>query len=154
MSASISIAGWQEIDQRLTQFAQHERVSLLKDIGVEMEAQTRERIDESKAPDGSAWTPWAEATEKYVRRYARGSRMLRRSGSGGGRLYERIASTVRGGDAVIVGVDVPYGEIHQEGGNAGRGLRVRIPARPYLGTSKENEQEIQSLIREWVQERL
>ena len=35
-------------------------------------------------------------------------------------------------DSVAVGTNVIYARIHQLGGMAGRGKKVRIPARPYL----------------------
>lgn len=153
MSASITFGSWREIENRLIAFASSEQKGLLHSIGLEMVEQTREHIDESKAPNGSKWEAWSKATQKYVRRYAPGSKMLKRSGSGGGKLYDRIAGEVEG-DAVVVGVDVAYGGIHQTGGKAGRGRKVRIPARPYLGISKENASDIQHIIMRWVEEKL
>jgi phage gpG-like protein len=40
-----------------------------------------------------------------------------------------------------VGGHIPYAAIHQFGGMAGRGKKVKIPARPYLAVSRGKEME-------------
>ncbi len=60
--------------------------------------------------------------------------LLRATERGGkGNIYKL---TNQGGTVSIdYGVDtgiIPYAAIHEYGGNAGRGLKTRIPARPYL----------------------
>jgi phage gpG-like protein len=60
--------------------------------------------------------------------------LLRATERGGnGNIYNL---TIQGGMVSIdYGVDtgiIPYAAIHEYGGNAGRGLKTRIPARPYL----------------------
>lgn len=60
--------------------------------------------------------------------------LLRATERGGkGNIYKASAQ----GDIISIeyGVDtniIPYAAIHEYGGNAGRGLKTRIPARPYL----------------------
>ncbi|WP_448377770.1 phage virion morphogenesis protein, partial [Fervidobacterium sp.] len=66
-----------------------------------------------------------------------------------GRFRNSIAWTVRG-DTIIIGTNVVYARIHQYGGYAGRGRKVRIPARPYLGITEEDRREAESLLREWL----
>ena len=45
-----------------------------------------------------------------------------------------------GGDVkVVFGTSVPYANIHERGGQAGRNLSVTIPGRPYLGPALELE---------------
>ena len=39
--------------------------------------------------------------------------------------------------SVIYGSNMEYARIHQEGGQAGRGKKVTIPARPYMGVPKD-----------------
>jgi phage virion morphogenesis protein len=56
------------------------------------------------------------------------------------RLYESIVAQDATPTSVRVGANTPYAMIHQLGGKAGRGKKVTIPARPYLGISdKEKE---------------
>jgi phage virion morphogenesis protein len=47
-----------------------------------------------------------------------------------------------GGSRVEIGTDKMYGAIHQFGGMAGRGRKVRIPARPFLLVQDEDWVEI------------
>ncbi len=53
-----------------------------------------------------------------------------------GNLLRSIKSVVED-DEAIVGSTVEYAAIHEFGGNAGRGRRVHIPARPYLRPAAE-----------------
>ena len=62
-----------------------------------------------------------------------------------GNLVGTIAAQVQG-EGVAIGSNLPYATIHQYGGKAGRGRKVTIPARPYLGTNEADDQEIASLI--------
>jgi phage virion morphogenesis protein len=39
--------------------------------------------------------------------------------------------------SVVFGSNVEYARIHQMGGNAGRGKKSKIPARPYMGVPKD-----------------
>lgn len=45
-------------------------------------------------------------------------------------------------DTAIVGTNVVYAAIHQFGGEAGRGKKVDIPARPFLVLTPEDEEDI------------
>ena len=44
--------------------------------------------------------------------------------------------------SVVFGSNMIYARIHQKGGQAGRGLRSKIPARPYMGVPKDFERRI------------
>lgn len=46
-------------------------------------------------------------------------------------------NTAYGRDFAVIGSNLPYAAIHQLGGEAGRGKKVRIPARPYLPATAE-----------------
>lgn len=60
-------------------------------------------------------------------RYIANKKILQRSG----RLRDSI--TVHATDTdVTVGTNLPYAAVHQFGGMAGRGRKVKIPSRPYL----------------------
>jgi phage gpG-like protein len=61
-----------------------------------------------------------------------------------GRLRSSITGTVieNGSDLSIqIGTDVPYAPIHEFGGQAGRGGRVHIRARPFLSRSFADEED-------------
>ena len=92
-------------------------------IGRYLVASTLRRFERERAPDGSPWL-------KSARALAEGGQTLTDTG----RLRGSIAHTVTdGARAVEVGSKVLYAAIHQFGGRAGRGRRVTLPARPYLG---------------------
>lgn len=118
-------------------------------IGMALVRGTQRRFESATAPDGSPWKPLnpAYAAGKRGPGILRESRMLFRS------ITYRASS-----EAVRVGTNRVYGAIHQLGGTitakSAGALRfpmgggwvtrksVTIPARPYLGVSREDEQAI------------
>ncbi|MCL2608507.1 MAG: phage virion morphogenesis protein [Treponema sp.] len=44
--------------------------------------------------------------------------------------------------SVIFGSPKIYARIHQKGGDAGRGLKTKIPARPYMGVTKDFDRRV------------
>ncbi|WP_171182258.1 phage virion morphogenesis protein [Ruegeria sp. HKCCD8929] len=96
------------------------------------------RFKQEKGPDG---TPWAPLADKTVRRrqkqYGNAPMTILRMR---GHLAGSINYQVGGGTLKIgAGKEVEdYAAIHQFGGDAGRGLRAVIPARPYLGFSDDD----------------
>jgi len=111
---------------------------LLESVGALVESQTRRRIQEEKeSPEGEAWEAWSE---RYAATRHGGNSLLQ----GEGDLLDSI-QYLAGDDEVEVGSNLVYAATHQYG-DPGRG----IPARPYLGLSDEDEQEIDELIRDFA----
>ena len=105
-------------------------------IGRYLVASTLRRFERERAPDGSPWL-------KSARALAEGGHTLTDTG----RLRGSIAHTVTdGGRAVEVGSNVLYAAIHQFGGRAGRGRRVTLPARPYLGIDDRDRDAIARIL--------
>ncbi len=102
--------------------------------GALIESQTRRRIAEEKTgPDGNAWAAWSpeyEATRKS------GQSLLMNEGE----LLDSIAWAVSGDD-LEVGSNLVYAATHQFGSEDGT-----IPARPFLGLSADNENELLELV--------
>jgi len=73
------------------------------------------------------WTPLSAATMAGRIRRKRGMKILTVSAM----LQNSIAFNV-GRNKVSIGTNLIYGRIQQKGGMAGRGRKVKIPARPYL----------------------
>lgn len=125
----------------------------MKAVGVRMVATTRNRLRQGITPQGSAFAP---LNPDYARTAGRGG-ILRRLGMGGG-LMGSIVSEAEGGTRVRIGTNKVYSAIHQFGGTIrprGAGAMrfrlgerwvfaksVTIPARPYLGISAEDREEI------------
>ncbi len=131
---------------------------LMTQIGVLMKASTKARFDSGTDPEGKAWIPSKKmlaapaATESKSKKKANKKTKSKR-GKGKTLVVEGTRGGLQGSISfsatpfeVHVGSVLPYARIHQLGGKAGRGRKVTIPARPYLGISKEDEAEIQALI--------
>jgi phage virion morphogenesis protein len=136
-----AIAAWRRLGQRPE--------PLLRAIGVKLVSNTQDRFDAAQAPDGA---PWAGLSPAYAP-LKRGPGILRESGMRGG-LQGSITMDVRG-DELAVGSNKIYAAVHQFGatitaknapalvfrvaGGFARVRSVRIPARPYLGLSRADE---------------
>lgn len=111
----------------------------LESIGAEVESQTRRRLEDKEgAPDGTPWAPWSE---RYAATRVENQSMLESSGA----LIDSIQWDVIGDD-VQVGTDRIYGAVHQFGF-----AKRKIPARPYLGLSTDNEQEVLDVMTDYLQ---
>jgi phage virion morphogenesis protein len=124
-------------------------------VGEALVSSTIERFDSQRAPDGTPWQPLAASTvaprakdftksgriRKPAERRLLGRKILIQSA----RLRNSI-SHQRTGTKVAIGTNVRYGRIHQLGGMAGRGRKVTIPARPYLGISEADQGEIRRIL--------
>lgn len=134
---------------------------VMKAIGERLLRSTEERFETETAPDGTAWQPLApgsaEAGFKNKKtpvkgllsaafsRYLAGRKILTLSGQLRGSIYSKPAK-----DQVAVGTGKIYGAIHQLGGQAGRGRKVTIPARPFLGVTDSDRSEILELLGDHV----
>jgi phage virion morphogenesis protein len=116
---------------------------VMQSIGEDVMERTKQRFETSTGPDGKRWQPNARATiEAFIdRRGGFGKRGINKKGAAlamnkrplidGGDLRRQfhVAAT---GNAVTIGNSMIYAAIHQFGGQAGRGKKVTIPARPFL----------------------
>lgn len=123
---------------------------MLDEIGAAMVLSTQVRFEQQRGPDGKAWRPLAASTLEL--REARGAstpRILR----DGGELYDSITHTVQGGAEASVawGSNRIYSRIHQLGGPAGRGGKVTIAARPFLGLDDADREEILRITKEHLE---
>jgi len=111
---------------------------LWRDIGEYLLQSIDARFDAQVDPEGTPWAPLAPST----RRRKRGSKILTERGH-----LRDIAYQVHP-DGLDVGTNMIYGAIQQLGGQAGGG--VEIPARPYLGLSADDVDEIEALVADFV----
>jgi phage virion morphogenesis protein len=111
-----------EVDQaldRLEALPQSMR-PLMAEIGEIVLSQAQDSFENQAAPDGTPWQP--------------SQRVLKSGGQtlvDKGQLLASLGMEVLP-DSVIVGSNKIYAAIHQLGGMAGRGRKVKLPARPYL----------------------
>ena len=136
---------------------------LTKPVGAALVASTRERFRDGRDPTGRRWdklsdetlagaftkrdrTPLGRIKTSALRREANRKILVQR-----GNLKNSI-NFKAGRTTVAVGSNLKYARIHQLGGKAGRGRKVTIPARPYLGISEGDAQEIARLIERLLRE--
>jgi phage virion morphogenesis protein len=128
---------------------------VMKAIGERLVRSTEERFDTETAPDGTPWKP-LKATTLYgsykkkkstkageptaaFSRYLSGRKILTLSGELRGSIFSKP-----GQDQVAVGTGKIYGATHQFG-------RGKIPARPFLGITDADRNEILELLREHIE---
>lgn len=110
---------------------------LFTEIGSALEASTRRRFDLGLAPDGTAW---ADVTAK-TRKRKRNPRILVERGD----LLNSIAFEAGSDFVEIIAGPTQYAATHQFGRP-----EANIPARPYLGLSADDLQEIDEAAGDYV----
>lgn len=112
--------------------------ALMESVGEALRSGTIERFEAEEDPQGKKWKPSARAM------------------AGGGKTLDKeshlkdsidYAAT---SDKVMVGSNLPYARIHQLGGKAGKGHKVDMPARPYLGVSEEDMDEVRETMADFL----
>lgn len=137
-----SLRGLEQLAQQMNQLASADQSDLMEIMGGVVESQTRRRLAEEKeAPDGTAWEDLSESWSAKKSENSSGGLMEYQ-----GHLIDSIAYEVSGGE-VSIGTNLIYGAIHQFGGEA---VGMPTPARPYLGLSADNEQELNAVVNDWI----
>ena len=117
-----------------------DRDSLMASLAAEGEGQTRRRIDEEKtAPDGTPWAPWSP---KYAKTRGPENSLLVSEGN----LLASIESFANG-DSAGWGSNLIYARTHQQGD-----MKRNIPARPYLGLSDRDVEDLMAIIGQFMDE--
>ena len=110
----------------------HDLTPVFQDIGEAMLNVTRERFNTQTAPDGTPWKPLSPAYALVKKQNV--AQILT--------LYGRLRGTLTyqaGPKEVRIGTPLVYGATHQFG-------RGAIPARPFLGLSQSDEQELLDIL--------
>ncbi|AJE07750.1 phage virion morphogenesis protein [Mannheimia haemolytica] len=92
------------------------------------------RFKAEQDPDGNNWKALDDRTLALKRKRGKSPKILRQDGY----LADKTAYNVTN-DNVEFGSKEVYARLHQFGGKAGRGKKVSIPARPWLGVGKNDE---------------
>lgn len=125
---------------------------VMQEIGQRYERRVLQNFEKQQAPDGTPWQPTKVLSNylSYVGTAKGGKRKSAYTQGGSmrtafqrylankrilvltGRLRSRIHYQADATSARIGVAGIEYAAIHQFGGMAGRGHKVKIPARPYL----------------------
>lgn len=157
ITASTDDSEMQALFQRL-QARAHNLKPVMTEIGLRYERSVMENFKAEQSPDGQPWQRLSAATlmqrlgqknkkgqrfgfnqkgglSARGKRYLMGKRILWEHGD----LEASVHSQADKNRVVIgTGGHIPYAAIHQFGGQAGRGHKVAIPARPYLAVNRGN----------------
>lgn len=111
-------------------------------IGEIVTTSVQRNFEKGGRPAG--WQPLSSATLAMKK----GGSVLIGKGFGGGLLGSIHAEPAA--NQVMIGTDKIYAAIHQFGGQAGRGLKTTIPARPFLLVQDEDWPEITESLGEYL----
>lgn len=142
---SLTITQQDAITPALARLARNAKnaADIYDQIGAANVLETQMRFEAEEGPDGRRWVAHSDVTlDLKQTKGITEPRKLRESTD----LYDSIAHRVLPSGGVQIGVTRTYGRIHQLGGQAGRGRKVKIPARPYLGISEDGKREIEAII--------
>ena len=114
---------------------------LTKHIPAELMAASNRAFQRETSPEGILWQA---RSPLYIRQLARKKLAGRKLLSITSHL-RKSRQTFRTDTTAGIGTNLRYARIHQLGGGAGRGHRVQIPARPYLGLDDYASSKIQLL---------
>lgn len=124
---------------------------LMRKIGGHLADVAEESFATERSPDGVPWVDLsARTTAARAKRGYWPGQKLQVSGLLAASVTPQEGALVIGRDFVQIGSNVPYARIQQKGGKAGRGHKVDIPARPFLGISAEAREAIQADMVAWV----
>lgn len=173
---SVDLSDLERFSQQLGQFAQMDNLGeLFGLLATEGESQTRRRISvEKETPDGTPWQVWSDA---YAATRHAGHSLLENQGE----LLDSLTSFADD-ESAVWGTNLIYAAAQQFGHNEtvqvpshqrtitqafGKPLpnpktinidaysfEQNIPARPYLGISDQNEQDLLAIGMEWLQQQL
>jgi len=122
------------------------RQGFFKNVGEHLLNSVHDNFAAERAPDGTPWQPLSPVTIAARQRHGDAPlSILRVTGGLVGSINYAADS-----DAVRVGTAKVYAAIHHFGGQAGRGGKVTIPARPYLGMSADDQEAILELAEGWL----
>lgn len=143
MAKSGVILQWNKLDKALLKMAKevNQTTELMENIGVMLHRNTQKRFEKEEDPTGKKW-------KKSKRALLEGGQTLNNSGN----LKKNISYIVKK-NTVHVGTNVVYARIHQFGGiikpKSKKRLtfkEVTIPDRPFIGISKDDQDEAWHLI--------
>ena len=132
-----------------------DRTPVMCDIGNKLLKSTRDRFITQKDPKGKPWAPLSVVTK--ARKKENKNKILTQRGHLEGNLTYQV-----GRNSVEIGSPSVYANTHQFGaaqGEFGQGKSGapipwgNIPARPFLGVSSEDRQDIRDIVLDFVSER-
>mgnify|MGYP001028464933 CR=1 FL=1 len=160
-SIKVALSGdTDELLHRLNQMGSLDIQGILRSMAEGLRTSTVERFTEEKAPDGTPWKPSIRALEengKTLTKTAQLKTSIRSEVSGHGLAVgtnDIRAATHQFGDSRTIRARNKRYLTFKIGGQWRRAasVDVDIPARPFLGISREDEQDIKDMLEEAFEE--
>ncbi len=140
LSLHVDLSTLDRLAARIKRISHTSPRKLLEDAGAVLESSARRRIDsEKRGPGGDPWPQWSPG---YAKSRHGGQSLL----SSGGDLLDSLRQDLQA-TGLEVGSDLPYAALHQFGGAE---VGMATPARPYLGISTQDEEEILAAVDSWI----
>jgi phage virion morphogenesis protein len=141
---NVEISGAEEVKAALERLGQKagNLAPVFRDIGEYLLLAHDERFREQQSPQGDPWEP---LSDKYKARKKRNKNKILV-------LDDLLAGTLRyqaSASSLVFGTDRIYGATHQFGRD-----EANIPARPFLGLSRDDEIEVLRLVEEHMAQAL
>lgn len=136
---SLTASGFDALRQRVQVMAGLDTSALMPQLGEYLLASTQERFTSQTGPDGNVWQalqPRALKRKKYNK-----DKVLTLHGF----LRKNLRYQILDKTTVQIGSHLEYAATHQYG-------RAAISARPFLGLSSQDHQEIRAIIQDWAAE--
>jgi len=135
-----------DVERKLLELAQkgENLRPLMKNIAGVLASSTEENFKQEGRPD--KWTDLADVTKKNREKINKWPGQILQVE---GQLASSVTTQYDDASAVI-GSNKDYARIHQLGGDAGRGKKVKIPARPYLQLTDDDFEEILSEFKKYL----
>ena len=133
---------WGGLDRAIERAARRlaDRKRLMATVGEALVSGATQRFVDEEDPQGKKWTPSQRAEREGGKTLTDTARLLR--------SLDYAATN----DKVMVGAgsNVKYASIHHFGGQAGRGQKTTIPARPYIGGSRVDMEEVRAILSDFL----
>ena len=137
---------WGGLDRAIERAARRlaDRKRLMATVGEALVSGATQRFVDEEDPQGKKWTPSQRAEREGGKTLTDTARLLR--------SLDYAATS----DKVMVGAgsNVKYASIHHFGGQAGRGQKTTIPARPYIGVSRVDMEEVRAILSDFLADAL
>lgn len=128
--------------QRLQQHVS-DLTPVYRDIGEQVQNQTKQRFRDQIDPDGIPWRDYAPLSDEYqARKDKNADKILVYDGYLSGGIHYQAT-----GQDVMIGTKEKYGATHQFGRE-----EDGIPARPFLGLSDEDKAEVLEIIEQHIRD--
>jgi len=136
----------QSLFARLKQLVAEPRAALVE-IGNRILGLARTSFEKQASPEGVPWVALNLRYAAWKQKRFPGRNILQRRGALLRTLFSAVSERT-----VIVGSPQIYSGIHQFGGQAGRRLATRIPARPFLPTAETAEKIAVEVLEEHIEQ--